>query len=32
VNNFTPALVQGEQVRTAMMPNSEADYTANAEE
>jgi membrane fusion protein (multidrug efflux system) len=32
VNNFTPALVQGEQVRIAMMPNSEADYTASATE
>ncbi|HKD69970.1 MAG TPA: efflux RND transporter periplasmic adaptor subunit [Candidatus Binataceae bacterium] len=32
VNNFTPALVQGEQVRSAMMPNSEADYTASAKQ
>jgi membrane fusion protein (multidrug efflux system) len=32
VNNFTPALVQGEQVRTATMPDSEADYTASAKE
>jgi membrane fusion protein (multidrug efflux system) len=32
VNNFTPALVQGEQVRTAMMPDSEADYVATANE
>lgn len=32
VNNFTPALVQGEQVQTAMMPDSEADYTVSAKE
>jgi membrane fusion protein, multidrug efflux system len=32
VNNFTPALVQGDQVRTAMMPDSEADYTLSAKE
>jgi len=32
VNNFTPALIEGEQVRTAIMPNSEADYTASAKE
>jgi membrane fusion protein, multidrug efflux system len=32
VNNFTPALVQGEQVRTAMMPYSEADYAATGKE
>ena len=32
VNNFTPALIEGEQVRTAMMPNSEADYTASAKQ
>jgi hypothetical protein len=32
VNNFTPALMAGEQVRTAMIPNSEADYTASAKQ
>ena len=31
VNNFTPALMQGDQVRTATMPDSEADYAASAE-
>jgi hypothetical protein len=31
VNNFTPALFEGEQVRAAMMPRSEADYTASAD-
>jgi hypothetical protein len=32
VNNFTAALITGEQVRTAMIPNSEADYTASAKQ
>jgi multidrug efflux pump subunit AcrA (membrane-fusion protein) len=30
VNNFTP-LFEGEQVRAAMMPASEADYAASAD-
>jgi membrane fusion protein (multidrug efflux system) len=32
VNNFTPALFEGEQVRTAMMPRAIADYQASAKE
>jgi membrane fusion protein (multidrug efflux system) len=31
VNNFTPALFEGEQVRAALMPRSEADYAASAD-
>jgi hypothetical protein len=31
VNNFTPALFEGEQVRAAMMPASEVDYAASAD-
>jgi membrane fusion protein, multidrug efflux system len=31
VNNFTPALFEGEQVRAALMPHSEADYAASAD-
>ena len=31
VNNFTPALFEGEQVRAAMMPASEADYAASTD-
>jgi multidrug efflux pump subunit AcrA (membrane-fusion protein) len=32
VNNFSPALLDGAQVRTAMMPDSESDYTASAKD
>jgi membrane fusion protein, multidrug efflux system len=32
VNNFTPALIDGEQVKTAIMPNSESNYTASAKQ
>ncbi|HXR36170.1 MAG TPA: efflux RND transporter periplasmic adaptor subunit [Candidatus Binataceae bacterium] len=31
VNNFTPALYQGQQVRAELMPASESDYTASAD-
>ena len=31
VNNFTPALVEGEQVRAQLMPRAESDYTASAD-
>ncbi|HZY59066.1 MAG TPA: efflux RND transporter periplasmic adaptor subunit [Candidatus Binataceae bacterium] len=31
VNNFTPALYPGEQVRASPMPRAEADYTASAD-
>jgi membrane fusion protein (multidrug efflux system) len=32
VNNFSPALFEGEQVRAAMMPDSDADYSANVKQ
>jgi multidrug efflux pump subunit AcrA (membrane-fusion protein) len=31
VNNFTPALYDGQQVRAELMPRSESDYTASAD-
>ncbi len=31
VNNFAPAMYQGQQVRAAPMPPSESDYTASAD-
>ncbi len=31
VNNFTPALVEGEEVRAQLMPRAESDYAATAD-